>query len=323
MNMHVRRHSRFRRARGGSRMALLIITPLLCAVVIFFGGCQREPAPPAPRLDIWFGGDVHLGDRPDGALSSLKPLVGDAIGIVNLEGPIAERATKLAPVTLVNAPRSVAELAAAGVRIAGIANNHADDAGPAGVQSTIETLRKSGISPVGGPAGVVHLERSGVRIVVTAHDLTNGTPNDLERHIFAARQRGDFLISMFHVTGSSSYLPPAELKEAFKIAMQCGASVVVAHGAHAVGPVGRKGGVILAWGLGNVAFACDCTKEDESIIVRVKLEGRKIVGVEAIPITAGLNGSPARPARDPMATIDLLEAIGSPKLERKTDRGTF
>jgi hypothetical protein len=322
MNMHVRRHSRFRHACGGSRVTLLFIKPLLCAAVIF-GGCQREPAPPAPRFDIWFGGDVHLGDRPDGALSSLKPLVGDAIGIVNLEGPIAERATKLAPVTLVNAPRSVAELAAAGVRIAGIANNHADDAGPAGVQSTIEALRKGGISPVGGPAGVVHLEQNGVRIVVTAHDLTNGAPDDLERQLFAARQRSDFLISMFHVTGSSSYLPPSELKEAFKIAMQCGASVVVAHGAHAIGPVGRKGGVILAWGLGNVAFACDCTKEDEAIIMRVKLEGRKIVGVEAIPITAGLNGSPARPARDPMATIDLLEAVGSPKLNRLADRGTF
>src|SRR5688500_4241170 len=70
---------------------------------------------------VWIGGDVHWGEgMPD--IAGVAP---PGIGIVNLEGPVS--ATPVAFPLLANHPRGIPRLAAAGVRYAGIANNHDHD----------------------------------------------------------------------------------------------------------------------------------------------------------------------------------------------------
>jgi poly-gamma-glutamate synthesis protein (capsule biosynthesis protein) len=165
------------------------------------------------------------------------------------------------------------------------------------------------------------LEVGGLRFAVTAHDLTRGVPPSLESDLKAARGRGDVLVATFHVTGPALYLPRPELRRAVELALAAGARVVAAHGTHAVGPVERRGGAVIAWGLGNVAFACDCTDEPDALLLRVRFEGENPAEAVLLPIDAGLNGGPARPSMDAAGVLQLLESIGSSPLRRDGPRG--
>ena len=276
--------------------------------------------------DLWLGGDVSLGDGGRGQLQGISGIVQGSAGIVNLEGPVTERtALKAGSLRLWNAPKTLREISALNVKVAGIANNHAGDAGPGGPQQGAARLLEGNILPAGGPAGAAIFEVHGLVIAVTAHDLTRGVPANLAEELAAAKKRTvidggvhpvDVLIATFHVTGPPSYLPRPELRLAVETAYKAGATVIAAHGTHVVGPVERREHAVIAWGLGNVAFACDCTNEQDAILLRVRVTSGEVVKAEVLPIRAGLNKGPAGPSQDANGVFDLLEAIGSKKLER-------
>ena len=143
------------------------------------------------------------------------------------------------------------------------------------------------------------------------------------RSLAAARREGDVLVATFHVSGPASYLPAPELARAVDVALAAGAAVVAAHGTHALARVERRGRAVIAWGLGNVAFACRCTEETQGALLEVEV-GREGAGVAAIiPIDAGLDGGRARGAEDAAFTFDLLGALGSAALVRRGDRAEF
>jgi poly-gamma-glutamate synthesis protein (capsule biosynthesis protein) len=198
-----------------------------------------------------------------------------------------------------------------------MANNHALDAGPNGERNTAEAVRKAGIEPAGGVAGAAVVSVDGLRLVVAAYDLRHGVQKDLAVSLGAARKKGDVLVASFHVTGPDSYLPRPGLRKAVEIALKADARIIVAHGTHVIGPVERRGQTVIAWGLGNLAFACDCTREREGLLLRVRVKADDTVLAEVIPIEAGLQGEPAKPARDANGIFDLLAAIESSKLERR------
>ncbi|HKE20322.1 MAG TPA: CapA family protein [Kofleriaceae bacterium] len=289
----------------------------LFVVTLLIAGCAGDPAP----AELWLGGDVHVGARLEGRLAPLAEIVGGAAGVVNLEGPVGAGAEASTERRLVNAPGALAELRAAGVRAVGIANNHAGDLGPAGRVGTERAARAAGLAPV-GPTGAV-LEVGGVRVVVTAHDLGGGVPPHLAADLAAARARGDALVATFHVTGPPSYLPRPELRAAVDVALAAGARVVSAHGTHAVAAVERRGDAVIAWGLGNLIFACDCSREDEGLILRVSIPRRGRVAAEVVPVDAGLGAAPARPSAQAPLVLELLESLGSSALDRRGRRAAF
>lgn len=284
-------------------------------------GSRQELAKPA---DLWLGGDINLGDGGRGQLQGISGIVQGAAGIVNLEGPVAERGKlNRSGLRLWNSLQALPELTAINVNVAGIANNHSTDAGAAGPRQTAEQLRGHAILPAGGRAGSAVIMVSGISIAITAHDLTHGVPPNLAADLAAARRRAEVLVATFHVTGPPSYLPRPELKRAVEIAYRAGALVIAAHGTHAIGPVERRKNAVIAWGLGNVAFACDCTNEQDAILLRVQLEPGRVLRAEVAPIQAGIKSGPALPSKDAAGIFDLLEAIGSSKLERHGDRAAF
>jgi poly-gamma-glutamate capsule biosynthesis protein CapA/YwtB (metallophosphatase superfamily) len=294
---------------------------IMMAIAATFAAGPLEQQPP---VELWLGGDVNLGDGGRGQLEGIARILQGDTGIVNLEGPVVERRQlRTKALQLWNAPAALAEITRLNVKVAGIANNHSADAGPAGPMQTARRLRDHDIMPAGGPASTAVLHIDGTAIAVTAHDLTHGVPANLAAELKAAHDSADVLMATFHVTGPPSYIPRPELRRAVEIAYQAGASVIAAHGTHAVGPVERRDHAVIAWGLGNVAFACDCTREQDAILLRVRLRPGKPVEAEVIPIQAGTNSQLALPGKDPAGIFDLLEAIGSRKLVRNGDRATF
>ncbi|HLY99427.1 MAG TPA: CapA family protein [Candidatus Angelobacter sp.] len=294
------------------------ITAVAMAVTL---SCKRHERPPR-EAEIWLGGDVNLGDGGHTQLQGIAAMVSGAAGIINLEGAVAP-APGAGNFVLWNSPQAVNELADIGVRVAGIANNHALDLDPNGPRKSMDILRALGFLPAGGPAGAALLKINGVSIAITAHDLTNGVPPNLQSDLVAARRQADLLIATFHVTGPVSYLPRPELRQAVDIAYNAGAKVIASHGAHAVGPVERRGDTVIAWGLGNVAFACDCTEEEDAFLLRLRVKPGKVITADVLPLRAGLNNRPALPSADPDGVFDLLEAIDSAKLTRHGNSASF
>jgi poly-gamma-glutamate synthesis protein (capsule biosynthesis protein) len=298
-----------------------MIMMIAVAVALAFGSLS---VPGDQSADLWLGGDVSLGDGGRGQLQGISGIVQGATGIVNLEGPVMERTQlKSGLLRLWNAPKALTEISALNVKVGGIANNHAGDAGIKGPERSAANLREHGLLPAGGPAGPALLQVNGLAIAVTAHDLTPGVPVNLAEDLASARSQADVLVATFHVTGPPSYLPRPELRLAVETAYKAGATVIAAHGVHAVGPVERREHAVIAWGLGNVAFACDCTQEQDAILLRVRVEPGKVTKAEVVPIQAGLNKKPAAPGKDTVAIFDLLEAIGSKRLDRKGNVAEF
>lgn len=269
---------------------------------------------PPTSTELWLAGDLHLGENPRTSLfSALAPLTEGAIGIVNLEGAVAERPHSPAPDALhprlLNPASSLHLLAPAGIRLVSTANNHANDGGsPA---QTVAALHAQGVQA----AGVLGVGRY-KNITLAAWDLEAALPSDLECQLRSLRAQTEVLVVAFHTGGMPSYLPGPRLSAAVQSALAADAQVVVAHGSHLVGPVERRGNSVVAWGLGNLAMACDCTAEKDAILLKVQLTGPRLIEAEVLPIEAGLSGATPRPSPAPNAIFDLLEAIGSPMLER-------
>lgn len=269
------------------------------------------------RAELWFAGDVHLGAGGAGVLAPLAAAMTGAAGVINLEGPIDDRGREgvtreAGGIKLFNGTGTGAALRAAGIAAAGLANNHAGDAGPGGQATTAASLRAAGVQAFGGAAGVVTIERGGLRVALAGFDLGPGVPDDLRPRLAEARAMGDVLAVGFHTTGPPLYLPEPPLRAAAEMALEAGAAVVVAHGSHSLAGAELRGRAVVAWGLGNVVFACDCTDEREALALRVRLSRDGVEDAALVPIDAGLRGAPAAPAADPDPVLDLLQALGVP-----------
>lgn len=273
---------------------------------VFVLAACTSPAPPE-KAELWIGGDVHLGlSAPSGRIDAIAALFPGAIGVVNLEGPVG---TASAAAKLVNGAASLEELARARVKVAGIANNHRLDFGLEGVATTRAALGARGIAAASEEP--VFLELAGGRVAITAHDLPSSAP--------IVAPLADLWIATFHVTGPALYLPPAELKAAVNEVLSKGAAAVVAHGTHVLGPIERRGDRVIAWGLGNLLFNCDCTREREGLVLHLVLEDRRVSSAAVVAIQAGLDGEAARVSRE----FELLRAIGSSSFVVEGDFARF
>jgi hypothetical protein len=316
--------ARLRGAAGRSAGRLAITVAIVAIAAHATGACARRPRDRGPAVRLWLAGDVHLGAEgaltdPDVAahrLAALVPLVDGAAGIVNLEGPITTSAPREGE--LFNHPALLPGLARAGVAVVGIANNHAADGGGRCPVATRDALVAHHLVPAGGPAGAALLERGGLRVAVTAHDLPAGGAGldlaALAAELADARTGADVLIATFHVTGPPSYLPPREALTAVALARTAGAAVIALHGSHALARVERTAGGVTAWGLGNLLFACACTDEDDALVLLVTIDRAGLVDAAVVPVTAGLRGGPAHPAAEPALTYELLRALRSTPL---------
>lgn len=233
---------------------------------------------------------------------------------MNLEGPIADgpaATVDASGVHLRQTPRTPALLRAAGVRVATLANNHALDQGERGRSDTIRRLHQEGIEAAQGDQ--VPVLAGGAEISVVAFDLSAGLPPELESVV--SRTSGLRVVS-FHVTQKPSYLPPEALVRAVDIALAAGARIVVAHGSHEPARVERRGKAVIAWGLGNLVFDCECTRETDALLLSVKVSPNGALDAAVLPIHAGLDGEPARPSEDVGVMADLLISLRSSPLRR-------
>jgi poly-gamma-glutamate capsule biosynthesis protein CapA/YwtB (metallophosphatase superfamily) len=259
-----------------------------------------------PPLDLLIGGDVMLGGRAkhllrehggDYPFAAVRPLFErSAVVLANLEGPVARDAVQQERrFSYRVAPWTARALAASGVRLVTLANNHLMDCGREGVTETIALLEHAGVRAIGAgadraaahapaiidaPGGTVGiLGYYWNRRCAATDQLPGGAMDDdasLERDITALRSRVDLVVVTSHWGVPYERVPADAERARARRAIELGADAVVAHHPHVVQPLEIHRDRPIFYSVGNLAFGSGNSKA-EGLLVGLRREHRRIV----------------------------------------------
>jgi hypothetical protein len=269
---------------------------------------QTGAAPPpdsARTVRVCAGGDVTLGTNlgpewvhtasrrygitvdpfpdPDSLLAPLRPLVEDAdVVLLNVEGAIGEGPAprKCAPgSTRCFAFRQPVGTAAALRRLGGddaevvgnVANNHAGDAGTAGLRATVQHLEEAGVRVTGADTLAARVVTARGDTVAFLGFSTSGGPDPrdlaaVRRHVGrAAAEHARVVVTMHMGAEGVRAQRTRDTTEIFlrsinrgnsvafaRTAAAAGADLVVGHGPHVMRAVEWHGGALILYSLGNL-----------------------------------------------------------------------
>jgi poly-gamma-glutamate synthesis protein (capsule biosynthesis protein) len=303
----------------------------------------------ARPVTIAFGGDVHfegflrerLGADPDGMLASAAPMLTAAdVAIVNLETAVTERGEPEGKTYTFRAPESAyTALAAAGIDVVSVGNNHSLDFGEVGLLDTLDAAERHGIASIGGGRdraeayGAHHVEVGGRRIAIlaatqvlgasaydrwVAGDATPGIasakPPYLEYLVEAVRveaQRSDIVVVVPHWGIEVETCPTGDQQALARQLVDAGADVVVGGHAHRLQGGGRLGDAVVHYGLGNLVFYKQAGPATHSGVFEVTIEVDGSLSYRWVP--ALLQGGVAAPlqgaaAQEYLASWERLRA---------------
>lgn len=238
---------------------------------------ERENGPiPAPASPEYPWGD---------ALDPLDRAETDA-RIVNLETALttSDDAWPGKAIHYRSHPANVGCLAAAGIDVAVLANNHALDWGRAGLRETLETLRRAGMRPAGAGAGreearapaAVELDGGEGRVLVFAlasatagvpaawaageegfgvallPELSGGAARRAGRRLERARREGDVAVASLHWGPNWGYgITPEQRRFARLLVEEGGFDLVHGHSSHHPKGLEIHDGRLILYGCGD------------------------------------------------------------------------
>jgi poly-gamma-glutamate synthesis protein (capsule biosynthesis protein) len=316
----------------------------------------RGPRGSGQTVAFAFAGDVHfvdqwdteggadytgvpvLADRvktdPTRLLAPIAPVFAHAdLTMVNLETAITQRG---APVAGKNFHfRSPAEsliaLKSAGVHVINMANNHALDYGPIGMEDTFDALAASQMPFVGIGHNATEAYRPyrtvlhGQRIAIfgavdwlepaliprwSATDRQPGLAFSIDRTrllaaVGAVRPEVDTLIAFLHWGVEETHCASPEQQTLAQALLGAGADVVVGSHAHRVFGAGHMGTALVAYGLGNFVYWREDGESGRSGVLLVEVTGRHVDGYSWVPARI-THGVPV-PETSSAAAADIAE----------------
>ncbi len=274
---------------------------------------------PEPEVVLLAGGDLlftsHLNpyiakQGYDYPFLGLRSLLEKAdIVFANLETPLtsggepfpAKGYTFRAP------PLWAKALARNGFNLLSLANNHIMDYGAQGLADTLRLLRREGIQFSGAGENVKQarraawLEINGLKIACLSYSLTfpqefyaqENQPGTafayaqfLEEDIPATRSLSDVLIVSFHWSEELRRIPKDYQRKLAHKVIDLGADIVLGHHPHVLQGLEVYRGKVIAYSLGNLAFASYSRRVKTSMLLRCRLgRGHTIREVEIIPLS--------------------------------------
>lgn len=289
--------------------------------------------------------DLATAGRADWVLAPLAALAADAdLLVANLENPLTTSgAAHPDKLCLRGDPAWAGALAAAGVSVVNLANNHMLDFGPAALAETRALLSAAGIAATGAGANLsealtpVILARNGLTIgLLGACDLstkpgpiaTATTPGIapldpalLLAAIDALRPQVDQVVLMLHWGLEYSPLPTPEQVAFAHAAIDRGVGVILGHHSHCIQGLEHYNDGLIAYSLANVTddavdvhtaqrhYLAPLTDTDrESFLLRLRLDGAGVTALDPVALWLGDDGRPAAADGERAAKIiGLLE----------------
>lgn len=281
-------------------------------------------------ITLAFGGDVHFAnqlaprlDSPGDALSELRPYLATAdLAMVNLETAITTRGSEQPKKFHFRAPATALDaVAGAGVDVVTMANNHAVDYGPRGLDDTLAARAASPVPVVGlGRDRADALEPAvltarGVRVAflgaTQVPDWTLATwsatpsragvasasdPARLAEAVKRARAQADVVVVYLHWGTDYTGCPNPLQRRTAAALSKAGADVVVGTHAHRVQGAGWLGETYVGYGLGNfVWWRRNSELDSRSGVLTLTLHGRRVVAERWTPLRVSADGIPREP----------------------------
>jgi len=291
------------------RLPALVYSFLIYSLLFLLPG---EPTP--PTLILALTGDVMLGrgvaQSLDGeweaAFAEVAPVLREAnLAFANLESPLttAPLSASASPVggdegrayDLRAPPEAVVALSVAGFDAVSLANNHALDAGEVGLAETQRMLAKTGIVGVASSlysfthSSSYSFTHSSSTFSCLAFDDSTAPLNvaAATEAVAVAAEQASVVIVSIHWGGEYQAAPTPRQQAIARALAEAGAGIIVGHGPHVLQRVEWVGETLVAYSLGNFLFdqpyPADCRW---GAILRVTLQGDRIVAVEAVPTVA-------------------------------------
>jgi poly-gamma-glutamate capsule biosynthesis protein CapA/YwtB (metallophosphatase superfamily) len=287
-----------------------------------------SPAPPTPgppaELTLAFAGDVHftgrtlsLLDDPPTAIGPFAPVLRDAdFAMVNLESAVTDRGTPEPKTYHFRAPATAYEaLAAAGVDVISLANNHTLDYGQVGLADTLASAEAARMPYVGAGRDTHHANApylttvAGVRLAVLGfsqvHELadswvaTGSRPgiamaHDPERAadaVSGASNYADLVIVYLHWGQEGNPCPTDEMRDFAAAMVDAGADIVLGTHAHVLLAGGWLEDTYIHWGLGNFVWYGDSHSTDTGVLL-LTVRGDHVTETEFRPGVVSGTGQP-------------------------------
>ena len=269
-----------------------------------------ETEPQQIRYTLTFAGDCTLASDP-GNFGSPHGFIGtigtdysypfrnvadifenDDFTIINLESVLADSGTAANKLFTFKGPTAYTEImTSSSVEAVTLANNHTEDYGKAGYDSTTKALSEAGISFVEENKTTLFTTESGLVIGLYADTFTFSTA-DIQKNVKKLRDSGaEVVICAFHWGTEGSYRPTGDQKKFAHAAIDAGADIVYGHHPHVLQPMEEYGDGYIFYSLGNFSFGGNHFPRDmDSAILQVHFirdENGKLTkdGLTIIPVS--------------------------------------
>ncbi len=284
---------------------------------------MAAPTPPEKTAyTLLFTGDVMLS-RAVGARMAARNdwslpfrLITDTLQSAdlrycNLECPISDRGANLHHLYSFRAdPKSIEGLTTAGFNVASQANNHSYDWGPDALLDSLARLRAAGVQPVGAGQNALAahyplLVKVGtLRIAFLAYvnvdprEAAAGVdrpgvawldPAQALADIRFARPLADLVVVCPHWGVEYAAKPSRDQVDLAHQMIDAGADLIVGSHPHVTQPLENYSGHWIAYSLGNFIFDQESPATHRGLLLKVTVQGRKIV--EAQPLEIRINSN--------------------------------
>ena len=293
------------------RIAKLIIA--LAGLVLTVGASSGTTQPTGKPVVLAFGGDVHfesnigaeLRSGPNVVLTSIGPVLRRAdIAVVNLETAVTTGGSPATKEFVFRAPASAfSALAAGGVDVASMANNHGMDYGETGLRDSLAAAKRYRFPVIGIGLNDAQAYRpyratvNGQRIAVIGatqvlddelisawtagpHKPGLASAKDVPRLVRAvkqARATADTVVVFLHWGVELAQCPSFDQRALARQLVAAGADVIVGGHAHRVQGAGRMGNALVGYGLGNFVWYGTSELSTRTGVLFVTLDGRRVV----------------------------------------------
>ncbi|TCZ74257.1 CapA family protein [Paenibacillus albiflavus] len=270
-------------------------------------------------VTMTFVGDVMMSDKVEGILKKegydypytyvRKYFEQADFSIANLETPVTSNGTKQDKLySYQSSPEALPPLAAAGIDLVNLANNHSMDRGPDGLLDTLKHLDEAGIKHIGAGHDIDEayqhaiLEKNGVKIAFIGlnHIIPNEswkatasrpgmtqiyTPKDAEDAIKRAKADADVVVVFAHWGEEREDMPVKYQKDLARRFIDAGADLIVGSHPHVLQGFEQYKGKWIAYSLGNFIFTTNkVAKTHESAILQVTVNKAGEAELSIVPV---------------------------------------